>query len=132
MERKSMKLLLDSFALIEFFKGSALGDQVKKYIEKSEEVMITVLSLYEVGYRIEQDYSKRHAENYLKSLKIHYKIIDVNEETATKAVELKKEFKLPAIDCLIYAAAKINNAKVVSGCLHFKRLSKQKDVIILE
>ncbi|MDI6856272.1 MAG: hypothetical protein QMD21_05770 [Candidatus Thermoplasmatota archaeon] len=49
-----------------------------------------------------------------------------------KAVELKKEFKLPATDCLIYAAAKINNAKLLSGCPHFKKLSKQKDVIILE
>lgn len=127
-----MKLLLDSFALIEFFRGTALGEQIKEYIEKSEEVIITVLNLYEVGYRIEQDYSKRHAENYLRSLKTHYKIIDIDEETAAKAVELKKEFKLPALDCLIYAAAKINNAKVVSGCSHFKKLSKQKDVIVLE
>ncbi len=127
-----MKLLLDSFALIEFFKGSTSGEQVKKYIEKAEEVIITALSIYEVGYRIEQDYSKRDAENYLKSLKTHYKILDINEEIAMKAVELKKEFKLPAVDCLIYAAAKINNAKVISGCPHFKMLSKQKDVIIIE
>ncbi|MEW6069005.1 MAG: PIN domain-containing protein [Candidatus Thermoplasmatota archaeon] len=127
-----MRLLLDSFALVEFFKGSSLGEKVKKYIEEGNEIIVSVLSIYEVGYRIEQDYSKRQAEDYLRSLKTHYQIIDVDEKTALKAVEIKKEFKLPAIDCLIYATAKINNAKVVSGCPHFKSISKQKDVIVLE
>ncbi len=127
-----MRLLLDSFALIEFFKGAPHGEKVKKYIEEGNEVFISVLSIYEVGYRIEQDYSKKQAEEYLKSLKTHYQIIDIDEKTALKAIEIKKEFKLPAIDCLIYATGKISNMKVVSGCSHFKSISKQKDVIILE
>ncbi len=127
-----MKLLLDSFALIEFFKGGALGEQVKKLLEKSEDIIITVLNIYEVGYRIEQDYSKKQAGEYLKSLKMHYRIVNLDDEIAMKAIELRRDFKLPTIDCLIYAAAKINNAKVVSGCSHFKKLAEQKDVIILE
>lgn len=127
-----MKLLLDSFALIEFFKGGALGEQVKKLLEKSEDTIITVLNIYEVGYRIEQDYSKKQAGEYLKSLKMHYRIVSIDDEIAMKAIELRRDFKLPAVDCLIYAAAKINNAKVISGCPHFKMLSKQKDVIIIE
>lgn len=126
-----MRLLLDSYALIEFFKGSKKGEKVKKLIEKSSGVFTSVLCIYEVGYRIEQDYSKEVRDDYLRSLKTHYIILNIEENTAIRAIELKKLYKLPSIDCLIYASARINKAKVVSGCPHFRAISKQRDIIIV-
>jgi predicted nucleic acid-binding protein len=116
--------------VIEFFKGSEKGKAVKKLLEK-EEIYISVLSLYEVGYRIAEDYSKAESEDYLGSLITHYKVVEIDKEIARKAIELRKKFKLPTIDCLIYASAKLNGAKVVSSCKRFKGLAKEEDVIII-
>ena len=126
-----MTLLIDSYALIELFKGTEKGADVKKLLEKDKNILVSVLSLYEVGFRIEHDSSRGTAQDYLKSLKTYYTIIPVTEDIAQKAVEMRAKFKLPAIDSLIYATAKLNHAKVVSGCSHFKAISKEADVIII-
>ncbi len=126
-----MSLLLDTYALIELFEGGTDGEKVKKLVEKEKEIFVSVLSLYETGIVLEREIGKEKAEEYLKSIQIYYSLVDLDRMITIDAVTLRRTLKLPAIDCLIYASARSVNAKVVSGCMHFKSISKNKDVIIV-
>lgn len=123
--------MLDTYALIELFNGSHKGLKIKKLLEKEKDVYISALCLFELGYVLESRIGEINARDYLRSIRTYYKIIDVNEDISLKAVELKRDFKLPAIDCLIYATVKNVKGKIVSGCKHFKGIANQKDVIIV-
>ncbi len=126
-----MSLMLDTYAIIELFRGSERGEKVKKLIEKEDAVCLSALSLYETGTVLERQVGKKKALEYLRSIQTYYQVLNVDKEIALKAMELKRDYRLPAIDCLIYASARIIKANVVSGCIHFRDLSKQKDVIII-
>ncbi len=128
---RTMSLVLDTYALFQLFSGGEKGEKVKKILKKDTKVFISVLSLYEVGTAITKQISRKKAEEYLRAIRVYYGILDVNEEIAMKAMELKLKHDMPAIDCLIYATAIMNNAKIVSGCKHFKRISGQRNVIAI-
>ncbi len=126
-----MTLLLDTYAILELFSGSEIGLQVKELIENEGEILISSLTIYEAGTFIERKYGKEISEEYLRSIEDHWSIVDVDREVARSAISLKMKFKLPMADCLIYASARKNNARIVSGCKHFRSISDQNDVIIV-
>ena len=125
-----MKVLPDTFAFIEFFNGTEKGKVIRKYLQK-DEVLLSSICIYEILYIIGKNYSKKKANEYYRSLKTHYEIVPVDENIATTAVDIKRKYNMPLADCLIYASAKENQAKVISGCKHFKKLKKERDVIIV-
>ena len=126
-----MTLLLDTYAIIELFRGSEAGEQVRKLIEKDLDIYLSVLSVYEIGTVLDREIGEKKSKEYLASIETHYTIIEVSEEIAHRAIKLRSKYKLPAIDCMIYASAQHIGGKVVSGCKHFKQISNQKDVIIV-
>ena len=126
-----MNLMLDTYAIIELFRGSEKGEHVKALLENEKEIFVSVLSLYETGIILEREIGRKNSQEYLSSIETHYMIVDLNQNIALNAVRIRSSFKLPAIDCLIYSSARTIDAKVVSGCKHFKLISDQKDVIIL-
>lgn len=123
--------MLDTFAIIELFKGTDKGAKVKALLLKEETILVSSLSLYETSTVLEREIGVEKAQEYVHSIRNFYQVTNIDAETAMKAAELKREFKLPTVDCLIYASARLNKATVVSGCKHFKELSKQKDVIVV-
>ncbi len=128
---KNMSLVLDTYALIELFEGSEKGKKVKELIEKDEDVFISVLTIYELGTYLEREIGKEKADPYLRSISTHFNMIDIDEHVSFMAIDLKPKTSLPAIDCLIYASARSVNAKVISGCKHFKKIDHNMDVIIV-
>ncbi len=129
---KSTKILFDSFALIEHLKGSERGMTVQELIgSRGNEIYISVLSLYEVGTVIEREHGKKKRDEIHRSLTTHFHIEDITERISVRAIKLKRIHKLPTVDYLIYASAKILGASIVSGCKHFKSISGESDVIII-
>ena len=125
-------MLLDTYALVELFEGTKKGEVVKKFLKRESKVYLSVLSIYELGTHLEREIGIDAAQEYIRSVQIHYDIIDVNQSITLHAVEIRRENKLPVVDCLIYATARSTKSRVVSGCKHFKSIRKSKDVIILE
>ena len=126
-----MSLVLDTYALFHLFSGGEKGEKVRNILRKETNVFISVLSLYEIGTAITKQINRKKAEEYLRAIRVYYKILDVNEEITMKAIELHRKHNMPAIDCLVYATAIMNNAKIVSGCRHFKSISGQRNVIVI-
>ena len=132
--RKKMTVLVDSWAWIEYFKGSEAGEKVKELLENSQEkVVVSVIIIAEVYNSFLRDYSppnnKRYAEASRKAMKERSYVYDVDEEIAVDSAKVKHEKKWGLGDSIIYATAKREGALVLTGDPHFKGLN---EVIFLE
>lgn len=127
-----MTVLVDSWAWIEYFKGSAAGRKVKELIENSQEkVIVSMVNIAEVYNSFLRDYpdNERYAEASKKAMKQRSYIYDVDETIAVESAKIKHEKKWGLGDSIIYATATREGAKVLTGDPHFKGLN---DVIFLE
>lgn len=123
-------IIVDSFGWMELFQGSEKGKKVLQAIRQNKnEIYTSVLSLYEISYRIQEIKDEKTAEEFIKAIESHAKTLEVDKEISLKAAKIKLENKkLGAVDCLIYATAKTNSLKVLTGDEHFRGLA---DVVMI-
>ena len=101
-----MTVLVDSWAWIEYFKGTCAGEKVKELLENSQDkIIVSTINIAEVYNSFLRDYS--HPDS----------------------AKIKHEKKWGLGDSIIYATAKREDAKVLTGDAHFRGLN---DVIFLE
>jgi len=116
-----MKIIFDTYAWIEYFIGSKKGEVVKSYF--NNEILTPTLVLMELSYRFGQegwDFKK-----FLNFIKSKSTIIGVNENTILEFGKIynllkKKDKSISFVDAVIFALAKIENSKILTGDLHFK------------
>ncbi len=124
-----MTVLVDSWAWIEYFKGTKAGERAKGIIESSKDVaIVSTINIAEVFHWILRFYGEKMAKEKLRVIKRRTFVCDVNEEIALRAAEVKKERKWGLGDSIIYATAKEEKAKVLTGDPDFKGLD---DVIFI-
>lgn len=129
-----MSVLVDSCAWIEYFKGSVADRKVKELIENSQEkIIVSMVNIAEVYNSFLRDYphpeNERYAEASKNAMKKRSYVYDVDEAIAVDSAKIKHEKKWGLGDSMIYATAKREGAKVLTGDPHFKGLN---DVILLE
>ena len=124
-----LTVLIDSWAWIEFYAGSVAGESVKTYImDDDQDIIISAINMAEI-YRVAlRSFDERTAEARRRALKERCDIIAVDEEIAVMAARIKHDFNWGLGDALIYATARREGARVLTGDQHFKGLS---DVIYL-
>ncbi len=121
-----MKIVVDSFAWFELFRGSASGEKVAEFIEKHEgRIYTTTANFYEIYYRITQEKDELKREEALAYIKNVSKLVDIDEEISRVAGQIRVKEGLSAIDSFTLAAARILDAKVLTGDIHFKKFPKE-------
>lgn len=125
------KYVIDSYAWIEYFKGSKSGEKVKKFIEKNlcitPSVVIAELS------------AKYHRENWTfweedyQFILANSLIVDLTHEIAKLAGKTRQEMRkfvkdFGLVDAIILETARVNNLKVITGDRHFKEV---KDTVFI-
>lgn len=125
-----MTVLIDSWAWVEFFAGSRIGEEVRDYVmDESLEIIISSINLAEI-YRIALDrFDESNAEMRRRAMLSRCFLIPVDEEIAIQGARFRHERNWGMGDALIYATAVREGAKVLTGDPHFKGL---KDTIFLE
>ena len=63
-----MSLMLDTYAIIELFRGSEKGTEVKNLLEANDDIFMSVLSLYETGTVLEREIGIKRSKKYLRSI----------------------------------------------------------------
>ncbi len=116
--------IIDSYAWVEYFKGSEQGKIAKEFIENKHSAtsVITIAELSEKYDREEKNFDEDF--NFIIS---QTKIIQLNIELALLAGRTNSENKRKIknwgmSDSIILATAKMNKAKVVTGDEHFRNL----------
>jgi predicted nucleic acid-binding protein len=125
-----LTVLIDSWAWVEFFAGSKIGEVVRNYVmDESVDIIISSINLAEI-YRIALDrFDEPTAEKRRRAMLSRCFLIPVDEEIAVQGARFRHERKWGMGDALIYATALREGARVLTGDPHFKGL---KETIFLE
>ena len=124
-----MIVLIDSWAWIEYFKGSKVGEKARKYIEGKEKAIISAINIAEVYRWILRFYDEKIAKEKINVMKERCFIIPVDEEIAIMAAKIRHKEKLGLGDAIIYATAKKENAFILTGDDDFR---DKENVIFIE
>jgi predicted nucleic acid-binding protein len=129
-----MKYVIDSYAWIEYFIGSRIGETVKSLIENSEEKITPTICLAEVYAKTLKVENQELAEKQKTFIKEKSALALLDESIAVESaklnVRMKKEIDGWGLaDSIVYATAMVKKAEVVTGDEHFKKL---KNVLFIK
>lgn len=121
----SYEYVIDSYAWIEYFRGTEKGKSAKKFIEEKSNAT-SAMTLAELSEKYKRE-SKEFNED-LNFMISKTKIIAIDVDLAILAgkinCENKKKIKNWGMaDAIILATANLLNAKVVTGDEHFRNLN---------
>ncbi|HEC76556.1 MAG TPA: type II toxin-antitoxin system VapC family toxin [Thermoplasmatales archaeon] len=129
MGGRKLIVLIDSWAWIEYFRGSKSGEKVRKYIEGREKAIISAINIAEVYRWILSFYDEKIAEKKIEVMKERCFVIPVDEEIAIMSAKIKHNENLGLGDAIIYATARKEKASLLTGDYDFKN---KKNVIFIE
>lgn len=115
--------IIDTYAWIEYFKGSVRGKKAKPIIENSISITPTIV-LAEIKKKF-VDWRRMDFEEKLNFIRSRSTIVPLDESNAILAGEIRATSNIQGIgivDCILLALSKNLGAKVVSGDPHFKGL----------
>ena len=129
-----MRYVIDSYAWLEYFMGTKLGENAKAIIENSEEKMTPSICLAEVYAKALKVENQEVAEKQKAFIKERSALVPLDEsiavESAKVQVRMKKEIDGWGLaDSVVYATATVKKADVVTGDEHFRKL---KNVVFIK
>ena len=128
-----MKIVIDTYAWIELLIGSERGNKVKELMENAEEVYTPSTVLAETARKfLREGTDEKTINTWLEIITTASVITQIDSATALEAakcqLELSQQAKIskqntPSLfDAIVYATAKINQCKIITGDEHFKNL----------
>jgi len=122
-------ILVDARAWLEMMSGSPRGDRAREVIRDNSTICVSVLTLYELRYRIEEIKNNESAVAIIQQITDQVEVIPIDNQIALlggiiKVQQNSRETKMGAIDCMLLATARIHNLNVLTGDLHFKGLEE--------
>jgi len=118
----NMTFTVDSSAWIEYFAGSNKGKIVKQILEGKELLITPSLCLMEIKHKYlleKQNYQER-----IDFICQNSSIVDIDQEHALLAAEIKNSYKLYTVDALVYAVALQQKSTLLTSDGHFKNLEQ--------
>lgn len=130
----SYDYVIDSYAWIEYFRGSKAGGRARNYIEEESSATPTIV-LAELSRKLLREVERgvetmEGREVKLKFIAATTEIVCLTREIAELAGEIdverrKRVSNWGLADSIILATARIANAKVVTGDKHFTDLAEE-------
>jgi predicted nucleic acid-binding protein len=122
--------VLDSWALLAFFKDEPAGPAVEGLIDKARaekvRLLLSVVNWGEVYYGMWRAGGKEAADSAAEDLsRLPMELADVDLDLAKQAAIYKATNKMSYADAFAAALAKIKNAELVTGDVEFKPLEKE-------
>ena len=126
------KVIIDTYAWIEYFKGSREGKKAKKFIEGSFELFTPSIVIAELSdkYRRENIGEWTIRKRFIK---LKTKILDLDEKVADEAGKLKQDLRkkysdASLADAIILAHSISVGAKILTGDKHLRNLKNSIDL----
>ncbi len=128
-----MRVLVDSYAWVELFLGSGKGGRVRELIESADEALTPDTVLAELARKyLREKVPERLIREKLSAVQGASHVLPITPELAMSAskayLELvetarKRRLRTPSLfDGLVLGAARLHQAKVVTGDPHFQSL----------
>ena len=128
-----MKIVIDAYAWIEHFIGSAKGQKVKEIIESADEVFTPGTVLAEIARKyLREEVDEEIVDSRLQEITGASNIVPVDTNLALESarcfLELsakahKSKQKNPSLfDAIVLATGRLLESKILTGDEHFKSL----------
>ncbi len=122
-------ILVDTYAWLEIMSGSSKGNHAQMVIQENSHISISVLTIYELRYRLEQIKDNESAVAIIRQITDQADVIPIDAQIAFLGGTIRiqttsQKTPMGAVDCLILATARIHNLKVLTGDIHFKGLEE--------
>ncbi len=112
--------VFDSWAWIEFFRGSRAGETVKAMVEGQEILFTPAICLAEVKAKYLSE--GRDPAERLSFIKSRTSIVDIDAAVAEEGADLKIQHGLHTVDALVLASSRKAAGELVTGDKHFQGL----------
>ncbi|MBI4145861.1 type II toxin-antitoxin system VapC family toxin [Candidatus Woesearchaeota archaeon] len=119
--------MIDSWAWIEYFKGTKFGDRAKEFIEGNEEVIASAMNVAEVYHFLLKNKPAEADSLMAFMLKTSF-VITIGDKIALQGARNKYEKRLGMADAIILATSKMHGAKLVTGD---DDLKNEKEVVFI-
>lgn len=113
--------LVDTSGWIEYFVDGEHASYFSLPIERTEELLVPVICIYEVFKNFNVFADEARAVQAAAQMK-QGTVVDTTEDVALSAALISIKYSLPMADALIYATARSKNAVVWTQDSHFKDL----------
>lgn len=124
------RVLFDTYAWIEYFRGSEEGETVRKYIESKTEILTPTIVLAELSDKYRRTGKEEEwGENRREIVELRSRIVTLSPDSADEAGSVKNEMRerygdYPLADGLIMSIAKEKECKVLTGDKHMRESEK--------
>jgi len=122
--------VLDSFALLAFFRAETGGPHVRSLLtDTTTQTAIATVNLGEVAYRTEREFGFERVQDVLgRVIEFQIDVVDVDRPLALVAARHKAIYKMSYADCIATALAQRLGGRLVTGDLDFKLVEHLVDV----
>lgn len=110
--------LVDTSGWIEYFFGERNATYFTPPIEKTDDLIVPVICLYEVFKKVTLVADESRALQAVAQMK-QGSVIDITEDVALSAAMISLKHRLPMADSLIYATARAHGAALWTQDEHF-------------
>ncbi len=129
--------VLDSWALLAFFKGEPAGEAVEELIHKASaekvRLFLTVVNWGEVYYGMWRAGGEEAADSAAEDMsRLPVEVVEADLHLAKQAATYKATHKMSYADCFAAALAKIKNCELLTGDPEFKEVEKEIKVVWLK
>ena len=126
MPNSDKSIVIDTYAWIEYFKGSSEGLEAKKFIEGEAVLFTPSIVIAELSDKYRREGIKEW-EIRNRFIKLKTKILLLDERIADKAGELKQELKkqykdVGLADAIVFAHSLDVSARILTGDKHLREL----------
>ena len=122
-----MTVLVDSWAWIEYFKGSTPGLKAGEIIESGRKLLLSTINISEIYFFLLRN-KPAEADKLINFVLSSSFVISIDSRIALKAAKIKQIQKLGLADAIVIATAEENNATILTGDDDFKN---SKNVIYI-
>lgn len=122
-----MTVLVDSWAWIEYFKGSPAGEKAKAIIESGRQLLLAAINVSEIYLFLLRN-KPADSERLMKFVLDSSFVIPLETAAALKASKIKHTHKMGLADAIVMATAEENKAEILTGDEDFKDM---KNVIYI-
>ena len=117
----SKQVVVDSSAWIEFLADGPKAAELAQYFEHEEHLLVPTIVIYEVYKKLLREQGNTAAERFL-SQALRLATADLDPGMAVAAAHTSVEYGLAMADAMVYAIARMFEARLVTRDKHFRQL----------
>lgn len=120
-----MNRVVDSSGWLEYFSGSPRAKFFSAAIERTDFLVVPVISIYEVFKKIVSEKNESMALQAIAQMQLGA-VVSLDSELALSAATLSQKYSLPMADSIILATAQFANAVLLTQDADFKDIPNVK------